>query len=506
MLSLFVLVCAWGGALCSGTARAQEGPTRLPEAEVRARVAEADALLTRGDAARAIGAYDALAEQLYQEYDAHLHQGNELATVGTFACRRGVARLQGEPFPTHLRQISGDLGDGFAAQPTDAARAKCASAAGLALADAADRASREVPTGLTPEELRARPALLEEARFRAAVWLSRARALHDAPAVRAAFDALPASARADFARLSTSAPVEAADANALAHEVALWRYAADPTAYVGCEVDVERRVSRGGMIHCHVDRLVSGPGFNDGSPHFVDYFVRGPRGVRYAGGAPHTPDFDCESGLVSSTRSWQALSAARDHLDGVLRVYREGSEDGPSVDMTVSADVCDLGQRRCVTYVLGRRRCEPDEATSARVCSEDWEVAARVSRGALTFRRVRGTLPTGASGAHLTTAINLATLAAPTTAAAPEPLVSTGPVASEQAHGARALGGACHAEVIDPRPPLNVRAEPDQASAVAGTLPNGTRVVPRGRSHGFTRVEAPVAGWIWARNLRRVCD
>ena len=64
----------------------------------------------------------------------------------------------------------------------------------------------------------------------------------------------------------------------------------------------------------------------------------------------------------------------------------------------------------------------------------------------------------------------------------------------------------CHVEVHDDRPPLNVRAAPSARAAVVGTLEEGTRVTPRrGRRAGWVQITAPLTGWVWVANLRRVC-
>lgn len=413
----------------------------------------------------------------------------------------GVAHLRAAPLADAVRWAAEELGTGLAVQTSDEARATCASEAGLALAEAAERAARApASSGTTAERDRAAKTL-SDARFLAAVWLRRARALRDTPALRSAFEALDAGASAELARLSAGPPIEAADGDALARDIAHAQYAADPTTTVDCTTDLEASTPGGGMIHCFTARLPSAGPMAGEYLHQVIHFVDGPGGVRSAGSAPHMPGYDCETAIVRETRSWTVLSRARDRLDGVMHVYREGAgQEGDFIDLTTSVDICDLAQRKCTTFPLGRRVCDRDPASHRRVCTQDWEASVSRARGVVTFRPRRGTIPTEPSTAALAQPVDLATLGAPPSTPSP-PSAAPATVATQAP-----ARGACHAEVADPRPPLNVRADADPASAVVGTLANGTRVEPRGRRRGWTRVDAPIAGWIWARNLRRVCE
>ncbi len=495
LLASLVAAQAWSAGFSPTPAEGQyEAPPVMPAAEVRARVAAAEALLTRADAQGALAAYDALERQLYES-----DQGE---VTHSFACRQGVARLRAAPLDEAMVAVVKEFGTGLAVQTTDAGRATCASAAGLALADAATRAAQGIAAGAPTAATRERLAVIDDARFRAAVWLKRARTLHDAPALRSAFEALPPSTLADLARLSAGPPTEAADEALLARDLARARYAADVTVMVDCALDPSGTTRGGGFIDCYATTLPEAGEMGSEYPHTLEYFVRVPHAVRYAGGATHMPGYDCEDGAVRETRSWSVLTAARDHLDGILHVYRDGGEADDYVDLNTTADVCSVAQRKCVTYRIGLRHCEAGDSDGALVCTQSWEAAAAVRRGTLTFRRLRGTFPTELSSSILASPIDLSTFGAPAVTANVT-LPTAAPLATPQTPAGT---GACHAEVADPRPPLNVRAEAIATSAIAGTLPNGTRVVPRGRQHGWTRVEAPIAGWIWARNLRRVCD
>lgn len=65
---------------------------------------------------------------------------------------------------------------------------------------------------------------------------------------------------------------------------------------------------------------------------------------------------------------------------------------------------------------------------------------------------------------------------------------------------------ACDHVVDDPAPPLRIRAAPSARSAIAGELPNGSRVRLRESRGRWARIEAPAAGWIWTEHLTRDCD
>jgi hypothetical protein len=495
-LVLFVvtLSCACAESWGISRARAQsDAPAEASEADVRRRIAAADRLLAQGRNDAAAAAYDALAEQLYGT--ARERQ------IDSFSCRMGVAHLRATPLAEAMRWADEELGTGLAVQTSDGARAACASEGGLALAEAAERAAREPASNSPPSERDSAAKTLSDARFLAAVWLRRARALRDTPALRSAFEALDPGAVAELARLSAGPPIEAADGDALARDLAHAQYAADPTATVDCMVDLEATTPGGGMIHCFTARLPSAGAMAGEYPHQIIHFVNGPRSVRAAGSATHMPGYDCENALVRETRSWTVLSRARDHLDGVMHVYREGAEqEGEFVDLTTAVDICDLAQRKCTRFPLGRRICAIDPASDRLVCTQDWEASVSRARGVLTFRRRRGTIAASLASSNLSQPLDLATLGAPTSTPNPPSTAQVAVAAQTPAHG------ACHAEVADPRPPLNVRADADPASAVVGTLANGTRVEPRGRRRGWTRVEGPIAGWIWVRNLRRVCE
>lgn len=126
-------------------------------------------------------------------------------------------------------------------------------------------------------------------------------------------------------------------------------------------------------------------------------------------------------------------------------------------------------------------RSESPDEQGRSVCRESWDASVRARRGELTLRVRQGRLPVDvAARVELTMLFEVCR--------------------------ARDGSGRCHAEVSDPQPPLNVRTLPDQTRPIAGALPDRTVVRPRERRRGWVRIDQPLAGWIWARNLRRVCD
>lgn|GEM_PF-5498865 len=496
----FLSAVVWLAVVEVSVAGAQDDETnRLSTAALRARIAAADALLARHDWRGALTAYEALASRLYGS--------DQSAAAHVFACRTGVARLGALPVGPETARVDREIGTGFVSQTTDAGRVACASAAGLALADAAARAARAAPAGASSDDARGLARVIDDTRFRAAVWLRRARALRDTAPLRAAFEGLDPSTRAELVRLSAGPPADAVDSGALARDLARSRYLADPASVTECSVGSDGVTDRAGLIDCYSTPLPEADGMGGEYPHTLEYFIEGPSGVRYAGGATHMPGYDCETSLVRDSRSWTLLTATRDRLDGVVHIYREGSDAEDYVDLTTTADVCDAAQRKCVTFQIGRRTCEFDLDARRVICAQRWEAAARVRRGVLTFRRLRGELPPANTSSILSNPFVLADLFATSSSAptASAPAAPAAPAVDARVATQRPSTGDCHAEVADPRPPLNVRTDAEATSAVVGTLPNGTRVTPRGRRHGFTRVEAPIAGWIWARNLQRVC-
>lgn len=64
----------------------------------------------------------------------------------------------------------------------------------------------------------------------------------------------------------------------------------------------------------------------------------------------------------------------------------------------------------------------------------------------------------------------------------------------------------CPLRVMDPDGHTNVRPSPDTRRTPVGTLPNGTIIEAMEQRGPWYRVEAPLAGWVFAGGLRRSCD
>lgn len=64
----------------------------------------------------------------------------------------------------------------------------------------------------------------------------------------------------------------------------------------------------------------------------------------------------------------------------------------------------------------------------------------------------------------------------------------------------------CTTIATDPNPPLNVRSSPVVASDnVVGKLPNGAHLSVVDESEGWFRIDAPIAGWVYARLTVTTC-
>ncbi len=471
---LSAVAFAFAAVLVSRTARAQgdEAFAPLASSVIASRAAAAERKLASGDAAGALAAYESLEDDLYDR--------GQFDEAGALGCRVGVVRLRAQrPLDEAVRAAVRALGGGLASAADDDARHECLASGARALVAAAQRRAG-------PE--RAPVALLEDLWFRAATWVRRARALGDSPALRAAHDAVPDPARAEVERLESPA-LDADDPESLGRAAERALYVADPTRIPDCIVDDDGTDGDIGALECFSTELPE-RGFGAEYPHVSIYYVQDGERFRTIGSAPRSSGFDCETGVVRETERFVRLTMSRDGIDGTLRTFTDGGDDGAgTVELERHAHVCDAARGACRSIPLGRRSCRPDTQGRA-VCSASWEATVRSRRGVLTVRATRGRLP-----ADVSARIELAALfAGPPNAPRSRDLGAT---TTESAR--------CHAEVADPRPPLNVRAAPDQASAVAGTLPNGTEVRPRERRRGWVRIDRPVAGWIFARNLRRVC-
>lgn len=451
--------------------RAQDDDSLISPGVIRARAEAASRLLAAGDADAAHTALEGLQDELWSR--------EQFREAASFGCTLGVARLRasGAIDDEALRSAVSELGSGLASAPDVGHRRDCLESGALALAHAAERTASASPAPPAP--------VLDELRFRAATWLRRARAGRERPELRAAYDALPTALRTLVDAVDVPA-IEAPDPEELARRLAQARYLADPSRLAECALDLEAPLSGAGVIDCY-DWLLPSDGFGAEYPHVAYYFVASGASVRVIGRTTRLSGFDCESGVVRQTVRFVRLRAARDGIDGTMRVVREGGDVDDWTDLTTVVDVCDAAQRTCRSTTIARTRCDVDERDRQR-CSERWGATAHATRDALVLRRASGTLPVG-----LATSIPWTALFASSDTAIGN--------ARRSDRGAR-----CRAEIADPRPPLNVRAEPDAQSAVVATLANGTSVRTLERRAGWVRIDLPIAGWVWSRNLRQVCD
>ena len=66
------------------------------------------------------------------------------------------------------------------------------------------------------------------------------------------------------------------------------------------------------IIDCYATTLPEAGEMGSEYPHTLEYFVRVPHAVRYAGGATHMPGYDCEDGAVRDAPLAAALRRVRD--------------------------------------------------------------------------------------------------------------------------------------------------------------------------------------------------
>lgn len=411
------------------------------------------------DAARELGAaYDALGEWDREERFA-------------FGCELGVAQLRAEEDDAGVEAVADGLTRGDATR-----RASC-----LAMtADVyAERGAHED----------------------AAHWYLLSLGAGDDPSVRARYERLPEGVRREAetrrAALVTQ-PIGAvvgtvADPDALAASLARWTRRARPTRSSGCfAVEEWARGTRGRILCSHAD-APSSYGFG-GRDYPLETFlwarVRG--GVRVIAAYASGTGYDCESGHEVNDHTPERLTTAAHGVDGWLVRVDERWEGLRSGELgytdTTYVYACNTRAGSCARVEESAQQCRVNDA-GATHCT-GYAGHASVRRGLLTIRIDRGELP-----ASLREPIELSALSPPAPAAR-----------DERRSRARSMRG-CRIEVHDRAPPLNVRARPDAHAAVVGTLEEGTAVDVVEGSHGrWIQLRGPVAGWVFARNLRRRCD
>lgn len=283
----------------------------------------------------------------------------------------------------------------------------------------------------------------------------------------------------------------------LAGAMARWTTLANPTrhAYCGVEESVAGTGRDRGLITCwYSDAPMQAPGGY--SPHPLESFVWERQGgsVRAVASFAAGTGYDCEEGHEVEPRSLAVLTRRRHGVDGWLfrtvdnfPVFYDAVGQARRNNRTL-VWVCLRDTGGCVRVEESLSFCELRADLSPSRCSQDYEGRVRVAGGYLRVRRRHGVLPPPLSAPVALAQVSAPLPVAPSTSAAP-------------ARGSR----GCRFLVADPRPPLNVRAEPYGRAAVLGTLSDGA-VVELERSQGrWLRLRAPIAGWVWSAAVRREC-
>ncbi|GAB5544443.1 MAG: hypothetical protein SangKO_042030 [Sandaracinaceae bacterium] len=310
------------------------------------------------------------------------------------------------------------------------------------------------------------------------------------PVVRARVEAQ--LARLQSAPLARAVP-PAASPDALAAEVARTVWMARPTRVALCSPvhDPSWGGPGWGVITCSYSDAPEPYAFGNRYPLESFVYERARGRLRTVASFAAGASFDCENGHLEPVRSSARLTRRRHGVDGWLLRERDAWEwdDYEVGQRRQSRDIvwaCTRESGGCARVEEAAERCVTPERGSP-TCSERYRGRASVRRGALTIRIDEGELPEA-----LRRPVDLTTLRPSSGASA--------------LHSARVSMRGCHVEVHDDRPPLNVRAAPSARAAVVGTLEEGTRVTPqRGRRAGWVQITAPLTGWVWVANLRRVC-
>ncbi len=213
--------------------------------------------------------------------------------------------------------------------------------------------------------------------------------------------------------------------------------------------------------------------------------------ARVVASYPSGTGYDCEAGHTVEDTGRTRLTAREHGVDGWLFRVRErvepvliGDEYGARERRLVYA--CDTRRGVCARVEEAAQSCV-DTARQLNEC-RGYEGQASVRRGQLTIRVDRGELPDG-----LRDPVDLSGLSRPLPAARDPRRAET-----------RSMRG-CQVVVRDSQPPLNVRARPSARAAVVGSLEDGVAVTIATRAGAWARLSAPIAGYVWRRNLARVC-
>ncbi len=278
-------------------------------------------------------------------------------------------------------------------------------------------------------------------------------------------------------------------ARAIAESVQLAR----PSRSASCSREDEAWDARSfGVITCSYADAPLRVEFGNRYPRESFIWERARGRVRAVASFASGADYDCEYGHEEPVRAMRRLTAREHGVDGWLLTDLDRwswSEDGDEEREQARryAYACTRASGACVRVEAGMRDCVR-AARGGERCTRAYDAEASVRDGRLSLRARQGELPEA-----LREPVLLSTLEPP-------------PPASAGATTSRLDMSGCRIEVHDERPPLNVRARPSTRAPVVGTLADGTVVTPaRGRDGSWVELRAPLRGWVWTRNLRRVC-
>jgi len=237
-----------------------------------------------------------------------------------------------------------------------------------------------------------------------------------------------------------------------------------------------------------------------GAQSVIYVLTRDATSVRIAGRFRGFWDHECWTGIVQGILSHYAVALpGGGRLYAIRRVegYAGYDEDQQSY-LTEELVLCDLARGACRTLPVSIERTSIElSGDEYRAVPFAWESTVSFEGGMVRLANVRGdpgVLRRFGAGVPL------------------DQFFSEPPVAREEAtlfpvRSARAAANdSCPWRISDPDGQTNVRPEPGTAREAVGTVANGTEIVPVERRGRWWRIEAPVAGWVWAANARRVCN
>jgi hypothetical protein len=242
------------------------------------------------------------------------------------------------------------------------------------------------------------------------------------------------------------------------------------------------------------------PTMGPGSGSTVYVLTRDASGVRIAGHFAGFWDYECWTGVVQGLLAHRAVA-----LPNGGRLYaierREGyvgyDDDQPSF-VRDEVVLCDLRRGACRTLPFAVERTTVDhDADPPTVSRTRWSSGYAVQGDRLVLANVRGA----------PAALRRFGAGVPLDAFFREPPIDSGEqdLFPTRAVRAATANASCPWVVADSDGQTNVRAEPSTARAALGTVPNGATVTVAERRGRWWRIDAPLAGWVWAANLRQRC-